>query len=65
MRARAGENGVTGAEARVGLEEVDSPLNVVGLDPVPPDELGDVANRLCRARAVSGAARSLVNELLK
>ena len=47
------------------LEEVDSPLNVVGLDWVPPGELCDASRSFCRTLSVPGSPRSLVRELLK
>ena len=60
-----GENGVTGVEVSVNLEQVDSALNIIWLDGVPPGKLGDVSRRLSRAAPIPGAACSLVHELLE
>lgn len=62
---QGGEDGVLGIEALVSLEEVDSPLNVIGLYRMPPGERRDASRSFCRTPSVPGSPRSLVRELLK
>jgi hypothetical protein len=62
---KGGEDGILGIEALVSLEEVDSPVNVIGLDRMPPGELCNASRSFRRALSVAGSPRSLVRELLK
>ncbi len=63
--SQGGIDCILGIEALVGLEKVDSPLNVVGLDRVPPDEPRDASRSFRRTQSIASSTRSLVRELLK
>jgi len=60
-----GEDGILGIETFVSLEQVDSTLNVVGLDRMPPGEHCDASRDFCRVPPVAGSPRPLMRELLK
>jgi hypothetical protein len=60
-----GEDGVLGVKALVGLEEVNSTLDVIWLDRMPPGQFCDAPGSLCCAWSVAGSPCSLVRQLLK